>query len=63
MQYLFGTGVSKEHALSQLSGSLGMSRLVSETKHNHFRLGENSFCLCYSLHLLRSWPHLQKFES
>ena len=55
-KYLLSTGVSKEHAPSQLSSSLAkaldMGWLVSESKHNYFRFCQNSFCLCYSLHLL-----------
>ena len=55
--------MSKEHALSQLGGSLGVGWLVSESKHNHFRFCQNSFCLRYCLHLLGSRPHLDKFEA
>ena len=61
--YLLSTGVSKEHALSQLGGSLGMGGLVSESKHNNFGFCENSFCLGNSLHLFGSRPHLDKFEA
>ena len=62
-KYLLSTGVSKEHALSQLGGSLGMGGLVSESKHNNFGFCQNSLCLCNSLHLLGSRPHLDKFEA